>query len=61
MVDYKILIWSGLHHFVLIGEKSSKGVYEEVIPTPSQILSKLNIGSMYTFYTHNIKNPSELW
>ena len=30
-------------HFVLIGDKSSKGAYKGVIPTSSQILSKLDL------------------
>ena len=32
-----------LTHFALIGDKLSKGVYEEAIPTSSQILSKLEL------------------
>ena len=32
------------------------GAYEEVIPTSSQILSKLDIGSTHIFCMHNIKN-----
>ena len=32
-----------LIHFALIGDKSSKVAYKEVIPTSSQILSKLDL------------------
>ena len=38
-----------LIHFALIGDKSSKSnSNQRVIPTSSQILSKINIGSMHT-------------
>ena len=46
----KIVYDQALIHFALIGDKSSKGAYEEAIRTSSQILSKLdleiNIGSI---------------
>ena len=41
--ELKIVYDQVLIHFVLIGDKSSKGAYEEVIPTLSQILSKLDL------------------
>ena len=47
-----------LIHFALIGDKSSKGVYEEVIVTNIIRISvkiafrEVNIGSIHTFCTH---------
>ena len=32
-----------LIHFALIGDKSSKGAYEELISASSQIMSKLDV------------------
>ena len=32
-----------LIHFALIADKSTKGAYQEVVPTSSQILSKLDL------------------
>ena len=43
MVDYKIVYDQALIHFALIGDKSSKGAYEEAIPTSSQILRTIFI------------------
>ena len=52
MIDYKSM------HFALIGDKSSKGAYEDVILKSSQSLSKME----YWFYAHvlYINNPSDL-
>ena len=60
MVKYKIRI-----HFALIGDKSSKGTYEVMIRTSSEVLSKLDLERLILvlsarFISHNIKNPSEL-
>ena len=51
MVEYKIVY--ALIHFALIGDKSSKGAYEEML---------LNIITDYThnFCAHKIKNRSDL-
>ena len=43
VVDYKIVYDQALIYFALIGDKSSKGAYEEAIQTSSQILSKFDL------------------
>ena len=58
-----------LIHFALIGDKSSKGAYKEVIPTPPQILSKLDVeililvlcSRLYTYHQESIRAVIEAY
>ena len=60
MVDFKIVYDQAFIHFVLIGDRSSKGDTNITKNSVKIGFREINIGSTHKFCTHNIRNPSEL-